>query len=216
MPILLLQMTAAAQWLNNAFAAFDEAILTFAHKMHECAAGGFFDFFFPLITRLGDGGIFFIVLSFVLIVFKKTRKVGLAMIIAIIIGSLFTNVCIKNVVARPRPCADEASLFHQWWLEIGHGVEREFSFPSGHATVSFASMGVLLFLANKKGAAGGMILAALIGFSRNYIYVHYPSDILGGIIVGIFSAFLASLIVKAIYKKTADKKTKFAAWLQAD
>lgn len=206
---ITLALTPFAQWLNTFFAGFDTAIFTFANNLHQ-AAGGFFDLFFETITKLGDGGIFFIVLGLVFLLFKKTRKAGFGMLIAILIGALFTNICIKEIVARPRPYVDEANVFHQWWLSVGHGLESEFSFPSGHTTASFAAMGAFFAFLDKKWSWLGFVLASLIAFSRIYIVVHYPSDILGGIVVGLISATLAYFIVRAIYKKIEKSNGKFA------
>lgn len=207
-------MTTFAIWLNTFFASFDQAILKFAYSLHESAVGGFLDVFFKEITKLGNGGIFFIVLSVILLLFKKTRKCGFAMLIAIVIGALITNVCIKNIVGRPRPYADETSIYYQWWLEIGHGVEHEIaSFPSGHATASFAAMTALFIFLNKKYSWLGLVLASLIGFSRNYIFVHYPSDILAGIIVGVCAALLAAVIIRAIFKALENSRNRGAVFV---
>lgn len=206
------ELTVAAQWLNETFAVFDKAILTFAHNMHESVLGPFFDWFFTAITHLGDAGIFFILLSIALIVPKKTRKIGIAMMIGIIIGSLITNFMLKTLIARPRPYVDESSIFYQWWLDVGFGPAREFSFPSGHTTVAFSSLSVLVFMAKKRWSIPAIMLASIVGFSRNYIFVHYPSDVIGGIIVGLFSAFIAYLIVKKIGEKTANKTSRAALW----
>lgn len=207
-------LTAIAQWLNTFFAGFDETILTFAHSLHEGALGAVHDIFWPAITVLGNGGIFFILLGLVLLFFKKTRKAGFAVLIALLIGALLTNVLIKPMVERPRPYMSEHALFKEWWQAVGARTESEFSFPSGHATASFAAMGAFFAFLNKKWSWLGLVLAVLIGFSRNYIFVHYPSDILGGILVGLCSAVLSYFIVKAVAKKVAASDAKFAVFLR--
>lgn len=207
----LMALTTIAQWLNTFFAGFDKAIFTFAHNLHQ-SAGNFLDTFFELITKLGDGGIFFIIVGIIFLLFKKTRKAGLGMLFALLIGSLFTNLLLKELIARPRPYVDEASIFNQWWQDVGHGIESEFSFPSGHTTASFAAMGAFFAFLNKKWSWLGLVLAALISFSRIYIVVHYPSDIVGGIIVGVASAVIAFFIVRAISKKIEKSNGKFATW----
>lgn len=207
----LIALTTIAQWLNTFFAEFDKAIFTFGHNLHQ-SAGGFLDTFFGLITRLGDGGIFFIILGVIFLLFKKTRKAGLGMLLALLIGALFTNLVLKELVARPRPYVDESNIFHQWWLDVGHGIESEFSFPSGHTTASFAAMGAFFAFLNKKWSWLGLVLATLIAFSRIYIVVHYPSDILGGIVVGVASAVIAYFITNAISKKIKKSNGKFATW----
>ncbi|MCC8023509.1 MAG: phosphatase PAP2 family protein [Clostridiales bacterium] len=194
-------MSAFAEWLNTFFAGFDESVFTFAHNLHEGGLGGFFDWFFETITHLGDSGLYFILLAVVLMLFKKTRKCGVAILIAIGIGALITNVIVKPLVARPRPYIDETGIYYQWWLEIGHGLESEYSFPSGHTTVAFSGLTALFWNTNRKYSWTALILAGLIAFSRIYLYVHYPSDILGGTIVGVTAAVLACLLANLIDRK---------------
>lgn len=195
-----MKLTAAAEWLNSVFAGFDSSIAIFAHSLHESAAGEFFDGIFPLITLLGEHGIFFIVLSVVFLIFKKTRKFGLAMIIALAIGALITNVCLKNLVARPRPYIYVNGIYYKWWLEMGRVLENDLSFPSGHTTAAFAAMTALFMQGNKKYSWTAFILALLIGFSRIYLYVHYASDVLCGMIVGIIAGIAAWFICKKLRK----------------
>lgn len=208
-------LTPVAEWLNTFFAGFDDAILRFAYSLHEGALGAFWDFFWPTITHLGSGGIFFIVLSIVLLFFKKTRKAGGAMLLAIIIGALMTNVTIKPFVERPRPYNSGNSFYYDCWAAVNGVVEKEIpSFPSGHATASFAAMGAFFAFMNKKWSWLALVLAGLVGFSRNYLFVHYPSDILGGMFVGIVSALIAFFLVRAIAKKVEQSNNKFAVFLK--
>ena len=198
------QMTAAAQWLNSTFGSIDEAILTFYHNLHE-ALGTPMDIFVQLFTKLGDGGIFLILLSIFLMFFKKSRKVGIGMLGGIIIGALFTNVCIKNVVARPRPY-NYLQLYRDWFQSIWHcSLESEFSFPSGHTTAAMASMTPVFFFCNKKKSWLAFLFVIVLGATRNYIMVHFPSDILGGIIVGGIAGLISFLIVNAVYDKLCQK-----------
>ncbi len=175
---------------------FELKILDFIGDKMQCA---FLDFILPLITKLGDKGIFWIILAVVLLCIPKTRKIGLSMGIALIIGLLVGNVFLKNVVARIRP------------YDLNTGVEllisklSDFSFPSGHTLASFEGATVLL-IKNKKLGIPAMILAVIIAFSRLYLYVHYPSDVLAGAILGIAIAFLACFIVDKIFQKVENKK----------
>ncbi len=194
-----------AEWLNRAFYSFDFALLEFGHNMHV-SAGGFFDWFMKFVTVFGDGGIILILISLGLIAFKKTRKIGITMFGAIAIGAIITNLTIKPLVARPRPFADETSIFHTWWVAVGSVQESEFSFPSGHSTASMAAMMAFFLAGNKKYSWTGFIAALLIGFSRIYLCVHYPSDVLFGFIVGIIAGTLAYLIVWLLYKYLKDTK----------
>lgn len=193
-------MTAAAQWINETFASFDYAVLEFFHNLAQSAAGPFIDFFLKFITLLGEEGLFLIILSLILMFFKKTRKAGAGMLLGIIIGSIFTNLTIKPYVARPRPYASDVDVFKQWWEYVGARHESEFSFPSGHTTSAMAAMTGLFFTTNKKVSWTAFIFAILMGISRIYLCVHYPSDVLGGLIVGFVAGFLSALIIGLIYK----------------
>ena len=108
---IILEMTAFAAWLNATFAGMDNAVSHFAFSLHESAAGGFFDWLFPFITLLGNGGIFFIAVAVVCLLFKKGRRTGATMLVALLLGLLVTNLALKNGIARPRPYADELSTF---------------------------------------------------------------------------------------------------------
>lgn len=204
-PIILAEnMTKAAQWLNTTFASFDSAILDFYYNLHKSSAGGFFDFFFKNFTLLGEDGIFLILLSLIFLLFKKTRKVGAGMLGGIIIGALFTNITIKQVVARPRPYAT-TELFQSRWLEVNGRLESEYSFPSGHTTSAMAAMTPIFLFCKNNVSWLAFLFVIVMGASRNYIFVHYPSDILGGIIVGGLAGVLAYLIVRVFYEKVFPK-----------
>ncbi len=194
-----------AESINIAFSGFDKAIMEFGHNLHN-QAGGFFDGFMRFITVFGDGGIILILLAIGLIAFKKTRKIGLTMLGAIVIGALITNITLKPLVARPRPFYDESSMFYIWWKAAGSVPESGYSFPSGHATASMAAMMAFFLAGNKKYSWTGFILALLIGFSRIYLCVHYPSDVLFGFIAGIIAGSLSFLIVWLAYKYLKDTK----------
>jgi undecaprenyl-diphosphatase len=198
-------MTAAAQWLNETFANFDYTTMEFFHKLHDSSAGAFLDPVLNFITLLGSGGIFLIILSIFLILFRKTRKAGAAMLGGIIIGALFTNVALKTTIARPRPYADITGIFRQWWINAGSHVESDYSFPSGHTTSAMAAMTGLFFTTNKKVSWLAFLFAIAMGISRIYLCVHYPSDVLGGLIVGFIAGLLAALLINWFYKNH-DKK----------
>ncbi len=193
------QMTAAAQWLNNFFGSFDAAILGFYHNLHE-TLGQPFDIFVQLFTKLGDGGYFLMLLAFILMLFKKTRKVGIGMLGGIIIGAVFTNLTIKNLVDRPRPY-DYLQNYRDWFQVIWHAnVEHEWaSFPSGHTTAAMASMTPVFFFCNKKKSWAAFLFVIALGATRNYIMVHFPSDILGGMLVGFIAGLVSYLIVNGLY-----------------
>lgn len=147
-------------------------------------------------TSLGNSGILFIVAGVVLLFFKKTRRVGVAALLALLIGFLITNLTLKPLVARPRPWLDVEGLVNL----LGESAYR--SFPSGHSTSAFAFAFALLFGApNKWLKWAAMIVAILMGLSRLYVGVHYPTDVLGGILVGLLAGWLAWQISKRIKAK---------------
>ena len=201
-----MQLTTFALWLNQTFFGFDNTIFSFAHWLHEGALGPFLNVFFGGLTHLGDRGIFFVLLSLALLCFKKTRICGFAMMFAILIGWLATNLCMKNWVARPRPYTDITSTWYSSWKELGQRVEPDFSFPSGHATVSFDAMVPLFWFNNRKWSWAGLVLAFAIAFSRIYLFVHYPSDVLGGILMGCMAGVLGILAVTGLYQRWQKRK----------
>lgn len=145
------------------------------------------------ITYIGEAGWFWILLSIVLVCSKKTRRMGIHLMIALAIMQVTGNMILKNWIARPRPC----------WLDesIVLAIARpdSYSFPSGHTYSSFACAVSILFH-NKKWGIAALGLAALIAFSRMYLFVHFPSDILGGIVLGILTAWLAHVLTPKIIK----------------
>lgn len=133
---------------------------------------------FIFITRLGNGGFIWILGSILLLAPKKTRKIGVMAVAALICSVLIDNVMLKNAVARTRPYEVIEGLTSLV------GVQKDFSFPSGHTGSSFAAAVVMFRGLPKKFGVPALILAFLIGFSRLYVGVHYPTDVLGGALIG--------------------------------
>lgn len=139
--------------------------------------------FFKFITSLGDNGIIWIILTIVLLAVKKYRKVGLMSTAALLCSLIINNLLLKNIIARTRP------------YEVIAGLQRllpaqaDYSFPSGHTGSSFAAAVIFYMYLPKKYGIPAMVLAFLIGFSRLYLGVHYVSDVLGGVFIGIIIAF---------------------------
>lgn len=142
------------------------------------------DKFMCLITHLGDAGIIWIILAIVMILIPKTRKSGVIVAAALVVDVLLCNVILKNLVGRIRPFDVNTSV------QLLISKPKDFSFPSGHTAASFASVAALYLAGEKKLWKPALVLAILIAFSRMYLYVHYPTDILGGIIFGILSAWI--------------------------
>ncbi len=156
--------------------------------------------FWKGITMLGDSGWFWIALSLLLMVPRQTRWIGITSLAAIVIGALITNVTLKNLVARTRP------------YEVVEGLvlliekQRDYSFPSGHTCASFAAAGVYWRMLPKKFGIPLVILAAMIAFSRLYVGVHYPTDVLAGLLIGLFAAWAARHMQK--YVRSHRKKVE--------
>ena len=195
-----MELTAAALWLNTVFAGFDQSITQAVHKLYDFG-GVFFSPFMEFISLLGKGGIALIILSLVLMFFKPTRRFGTAMAIGLAIGAIITNLCVKVAVARPRPYADINGFFYPLWQMMGAHTESDMSFPSGHTTAAFASMVPLFIMGKKRTSWLALLFAFTMGISRIYLVVHFPSDVLGGLIVGTFAGIMAVLIEKKIPQK---------------
>ena len=136
------------------------------------------DFIVPKITALGNGGIIWIISAIVLICTRRYRKQGVMLAIGLLAGFVIGNIALKNIVARPRPC----------WLDTSVKllIDRpsDYSFPSGH-TLSSAVSAVILSKTDRRFGYAAAPLALLIACSRLYLYVHFPSDILGGALIGV-------------------------------
>lgn len=147
------------------------------------------------ITSLGNAGIIWIVLAVVLLILPKTRKTGIIVAAALLMDLILCNLILKNLVARVRPYDVNTAI------AILIKKPLDFSFPSGHTAASFAAMTALFLAKMKKAWIAALVLAVLIAFSRLYFYVHYPTDVLGGAVVGILSGIIGYKIVEKIDKR---------------
>ena len=190
-------MTAGAAWLNSCFAAFDEGISMVIHNLHECT-GDWMQPIMEFISLLGKGGIFLIILSLILLIYRPTRRFGTAMCIGLALGALVVNIWLKVVIARPRPYADSNGLFYSIWVSHGSHTESDFSFPSGHTNATFAAMVPVFLLGKKSWSWLALLFGILMGISRIYLMVHFPSDVLGGIITGTLAGIIGTLIAMRI------------------
>lgn len=159
-----------------------------------------FDAVMPFLSLIGEGGIIWILVSVPLIISKKYRKYGIMMLIAMLLGFLTGEMVLKNIVCRVRPC--NAFPIENMLVSC----PQSFSFPSGHSCASFASA-CIIFIADKRLGVPAFVLAVLIAFSRMYNYVHYPTDVLAGIALGVICALLTYFIYKKfIYGKKREVK----------
>lgn len=153
--------------------------------------------FMKSVTFLGNGGWFWILCAVVLLAVPKTRKTGYAVALSLIFGAIVTNLLLKNIVARPRPFAEIEALIPMITKP------KDFSFPSGHTTASFAVALVMLRMLPKKFGIPAVVLAALVAFSRLYLGVHYPTDVLTGFVIALVGSMLSVWIVRT---KPEDKQ----------
>ena len=148
-----------------------------------------------VITKLGNAGIIWILLTVILLILPKTRRTGVILMLALCVDVVLCNGILKNLVGRIRPFDVNTAI----QLLVNRPVD--YSFPSGHTAASFASVAGLFMAGEKRLWKPALVLAVLIAFSRLYLYVHYPTDVLGGLAVGIFSSCLVLWIGKKRTKK---------------
>lgn len=153
---------------------FDFKILDLIHDKLSC---GFLDLIMPKITFLGNAGLIWIIAAVIMLAVKKYRRNGGELAVSLIGCVVIGNLLLKNLVARSRPC----------WINdtvnMLIAVPTDYSFPSGHTMSSFAAAAVIMHTDKRLGIAA-YILASLIAFSRLYLYVHFPTDIIAGAVIG--------------------------------
>ncbi len=169
---------------------FELHILDWINEHLHC---GFLDAVMPVITQFGGyKGIFWITLAVVLICIPKTRKAGFSMGMALLMGFLAGNVFLKNIVRRIRPY-DLNPAVHLLVAKL-----HDYSFPSGHTLACFEGA-VVLMRRDRRMGIPALVLAVTVAFSRLYLYVHYPTDVLAGAVLGTAFALLSCFLVDKIY-----------------
>ena len=164
------------QFIEN----IDFSILYWIQENLRCA---FLDVVLPFLTTLCNNGEIWIACGIALLFFKKYRRYGIFLLAALLLGSLIGNEIIKPLVARVRPC-NAVSVLPDMLVK----VPSSYSFPSGH-TVSSVVGATVLTRANKKFGLAAIPVAALIAFSRLYVFVHFPTDVLVGAALGFAIGF---------------------------
>ena len=149
-----------------------------------------------LITHLGDAGVVWIVLCGALLLHPKTRVYALSVGCALILDAVVCNQILKPFFCRVRPCDLNPAV------RLLIPRPSDYSFPSGHTAASFAVVSALFFAGEQKLCLSSLVVAGLIAFSRMYLYVHYPTDILGGVILGWLSGWVGNWLAGMILKFT--------------
>ena len=156
----------------------------------------------------------YVVIALVLCCFKKTRKYGISLAFALAIGSLITNMILKPWIARPRPYVGLKdtpfwNTYEAFYTYAGSHLEGDKSFPSGHTTVAFESSVSLFSTARSDGHKWAyilLVLAVIMGLSRIYLCVHYPTDVIAGFLVGTLAGVGVFLISRQITSAAEKRK----------
>ena len=197
--------------LNALAVSFDLPILDWIQAHLQ---SGLMDTIMPIITMFGDAGIFWMIWATLLLFFPKTRRTGLGMWFAMAMGLLICNIIMKPAIGRMRPYDYQIDILGKTWNDLLIGgkllveTPHDFSFPSGHTIASFEASTVLL-LNSKAMGIPAVILAILIAFSRMYLYVHYPTDVIFSVFAGILFGIIGNLIAKKIPLPRLGKKGKY-------
>ena len=153
----------------------DFSLLNWIHEHLVCS---FLNFLMPKITFLGNGGLIWIVAAIIMIFFKKYRKTGIMIGTGLSAGVIIGNVLLKNLIARDRPCCINETV------PMLISTPQDYSFPSGHTLSAFVAATIIMHSDRRMGIAA-YVLASMIAFSRLYLYVHFPTDVLAGALLGI-------------------------------
>lgn len=176
---------------------FDYGILNWFQSIHTPVLSHILHWF----TMLGEAGIVWIAIGILLLFPKNTRKTGVVVLLALLFCLITGNILLKNIVARPRPCWRHPEV------EMLISIPKDYSFPSGHTMSSFAAA-VSIFLWNKRWGILALSGAVLISLSRLYFYVHYPTDVAAGLVIGVLLAFAAREIVERYLARRKGKQRK--------
>lgn len=200
------------------FLNFDLSVFEWIQSI-QC---GFLNAVMVFITTLGNAGAIFIVLALVLLCTKKYRKAGLAVAVALIVMLICNDLFLKEFLARPRPfnlLATDPEKYAFWGEGYVYpeliGKPSSYSFPSGHTSSAFAAA-IALLCHNRKLGIPVTIFAAIMGFSRIYVEVHYCTDVIAGVVSGTICALIAVLIVKFLFPVVDNGINKLSAKIKKE
>ncbi|AKL97327.1 membrane-associated phospholipid phosphatase [Clostridium aceticum] len=173
----------------------DLRVLEFVYRYLQNAT---LDVFMVLLSRLGDYGLLWLIISLGLMISKKHKKLGYMSLSSILLGFITGELILKNIIQRNRPFLVIENI------NLSIAAPQSFSFPSGHTLIAFATVGVIIRMIESKVYKKLLIaLACLMGFSRVYLRVHYPTDVLAGAVIGLMVSFI---IYKIFAWKEGTKK----------
>lgn len=175
---------------------FDSTLLDWFQSIQNDVLTGIF----KVITTLGEGGVLWVILGLLLLFNKKTKWMGITVLAALLFTLLVGNLTLKPLVARPRPCWRHPEIP----LLIAN--PKDFSFPSGHSMSSFAAATAVLMW-NRRAGIAALAGAVIMACTRLYFYVHYPTDIVAGLLIGVVLGILAYWIVKRVGRRWEERKT---------
>lgn len=178
----------------NALNSFEIGALDFIQNHFSCAA---LDFIMPIVSMFADGGVFWIAVAILMLCFKRTRKTGIKMGMALLMGLLVCNVTLKPLIGRIRPYDVNTNVVLL--------VDRlsDYSFPSGHTLASFEAAVTLMICERRRFGYPALVIAVAVALSRMYLYVHYPTDVLMSVLLGSAFAVISCKVVELLYKKYA-------------
>ena len=179
--------------MTNFFNALNHAELKILDFITEKLSCPFLDSVLPFASSLCDHGEIWIVAAIIMLLFAKTRRSGIATATALIMGLIIGNLLLKPIVGRIRPY--ELTGYPIIVPPLG-----DYSFPSGHTLASFEAAGAMMFT-NKRIGIPALVLAFIIAFSRLYLYVHYPTDVLAGIVLGMLFAYISVKLTDKLITK---------------
>lgn len=172
---------------------YDMLLLDFIHNNLRSSV---LDKIMPYITVLGNDGIIWIALALIFLCFKSRRVDGIGIVIALVLSLLVVNLGLKPLVARIRPYDINTAV------KLLVSRPTDFSFPSGHTSASFAAASAI-FIRNRRFGIPALILASLIAFSRLYLYLHFPTDILASVALGLIFGAAACRSIKIYANKNS-------------
>ena len=163
--------------------------------LYAIPRGSVLDAFFLGVTKIaGSYGQFWVVIALLLLIFKKTRRAGVALLIAYVGVFLLGQYGLKNLISRPRPCQIDTAF------PLLVSRPSSSSFPSTHSAWAFGGA-TAIFLQHKKAGIAAYVAAVLIGFSRLYLFLHFPTDVLAGAAMGVALGFASDRITGFAAKK---------------